>query len=728
MHLVNGGRRRAGGAAAPPQQQQQQHVSAAALRLAGRAAAARRSARAASAKATTAYARPSSSTTASAAQAAPSSARSSSPPLTPHETDVVVIGSGVAGLSCAALLAKVYGLDVTVLEAHSRPGGCAHSFTRRGGRTGLLWDFEAGPSLYNGMASRGPGANPLALVLQAIGEGDLPLIRYDQWRVHLPEGTFDTGVGAAQFRELLLRLRGEEAAKQWDSLRAFMPPLAQAATSLPPLALRADWGVVRTALVRYAGRLLGVGGKSGGGSLPPVARLGALTQPFSRAVLDRVPVTDPFLRNWYDLLCFLLSGLDSGGTIAASIAFMDELWYGEGGGGVGGGGEGGGGGGGGAASPSSSLPPSLEFPVGGSNALVEALRRGMERGGGKLYLNARVDQVIVEDGKAVGVRVFSGGRGGSGGGGGGGEGDDDASASSSSSSSTPPAPHSRPIEIRARRAVVSSASVWDTLPLLPPGAVPEAWRRERQETPPCPSFMHLHLGFDAEGLAPFPMHHLSVRHWEGDGGQSGVTAEQNVVLVSIPSVEDATLRPRKRGKTEGGGENEGDDDSSSTSSNHYHALHAYTPATEPWFGLWDQVQPGTDAYERLKEERSRVLWEAAAKAAVLAGTEGEPTPAELAAAVDELKRRCDVVMVGTPHTHKKYLRRAFGSYGPAIRAGEAVFEFGGATPLPGFLMASDSVFPGIGLPAVAAAGAIAANTLVTVEEHEKKLLEGALGI
>ena len=45
--------------------------------------------------------------------------------LQPHETDVVVIGSGIGGLSCAALLAK-YGLEVTVLESHGAIGGAAH--------------------------------------------------------------------------------------------------------------------------------------------------------------------------------------------------------------------------------------------------------------------------------------------------------------------------------------------------------------------------------------------------------------------------------------------------------------------------------------------------------------------------------------------------------------------------------------------------------------------------
>lgn len=49
------------------------------------------------------------------------------------------------------------------------------------------------------------------------------------------------------------------------------------------------------------------------------------------------------------------------------------------------------------------------------------------------------------------------------------------------------------------QAVISNASVWDTLKLVPADRLPEQWRRERADTPACPSFMHLHVGFDAKG-------------------------------------------------------------------------------------------------------------------------------------------------------------------------------------------------------------------------------------
>jgi hypothetical protein len=52
--------------------------------------------------------------------------------------------------------------------------------------------------------------------------------------------------------------------------------------------------------------------------------------------------------------------------------------------------------------------------------------------------------------------------------------------------------------VRAKKAVVSNASMWDTLDLLPQDAVPKSYQDKVKATPQCDSFMHLHLGFDAE--------------------------------------------------------------------------------------------------------------------------------------------------------------------------------------------------------------------------------------
>ena len=65
---------------------------------------------------------------------------------------VIVIGSGIGGLCCAALCARA-GLDVLVVEAHGHAGGAAHGFERQG------FQFESGPSLWSGLVA-GPAAIP----------------------------------------------------------------------------------------------------------------------------------------------------------------------------------------------------------------------------------------------------------------------------------------------------------------------------------------------------------------------------------------------------------------------------------------------------------------------------------------------------------------------------------------------------------------------------------------
>jgi carotene isomerase len=502
-----------------------------------------------------------------------------------QNTDVVIIGSGIGGLSCAALLAR-YGFDVIVCESHSIPGGAAHTFERNG------FKFDSGPSLYSGLSSS-PSTNPLKQVLDAIGS-ELPCVTYDTWGCYLPEGYFDTSVGAEQFCEVLMKLRGNDAVKEWQQLQRVMEPLASAATAMSPAALRFDLGAVQT-VGRFAPSLLQ--------HLPSMIKL---TSPFSR-IMDGV-VKDKFIQNWLNLLCFLLSGLPADGTIAAEVAFMFADWY----------------------KPNAVL----DYPIGGSGALVDALVQGLERHGGKLILGAHVEQVIVEGDRAVGVRLRD------------------------------------RQEIRASRAVISNASVWDTLKLLPENAVPKQFRAKRQATPECDSFMHLHLGIDAQGLEKnLACHYVVVNNWE-----AGVTAPQNVVVISIPSTLDSSLAPPGK-----------------------HVIHVYTPGNEP-YAIWQGMDRKSEEYAEQKRSRAEVMWQA------------------LERIIPDIRSRCEVTLVGTPLTHERFLRRHQGSYGPGIAAGAGMFP-GPSTPLPGLLCCGDSTFPGIGLPAVAASGMIAANTLAPVNKH-----------
>ena len=84
--------------------------------------------------------------------------------------------------------------------------------------------------------------------------------------------------------------------------------------------------------------------------------------------------------------------------------------------------------------------------------------------------------------------------------------------------------------------------------------------------------------------------------------------------------------------------------------------------------------------------------------------------------IPDVRSRVKIKLEATPLTHERFLRRDGGSYGPFVPAGQGQLP-GQRTALPGFLCVGDSTFPGIGMPAVAASGLIAANSLVSPLEH-----------
>ncbi|MBD1999380.1 FAD-dependent oxidoreductase [Leptolyngbya sp. FACHB-541] len=369
-----------------------------------------------------------------------------------QDADVIVIGSGVGGLVAGALLSR-YGRKVLVCESHSIPGGAAHSFSRQG------FQFDSGPSFYCGLSDR-HSLNPLRQVLDALDES-IAAVPYDPLgHYHFPDGTFPVYGNAERYRAAIAQVT-PSGAQQFAKLEQRLLSLYEALREIPTLALRADLNLIPVLLSRYPLALLKL--------LPQLGVIqGSVGDPMDQSVRD------PWVRRLIDLECFLLSGLKAHGTIAPEVAFM----FGE---------------------RSHSV---IDYPVGGSGAIVQALVRGLERWGGKLRLNAHVEEILVEQGKAAGIRLKQG-------------------------------------ETLKAPVVISNATLWDTYTrLLKPEHLPADYRRAALATPTVDSFMHLHLGIRADGLEDLTGHHVVVHSAEQD-----ITVPGNTCMISIPSVWDASLAP-----------------------------------------------------------------------------------------------------------------------------------------------------------------------------------------
>ena len=70
-----------------------------------------------------------------------------------REFDAIVIGSGIGGLACASIMAKLRKWRVLVLEQHFKLGGFTHTFKRPG-----AWSWDVGlhyvGEMGEGMAGR----------------------------------------------------------------------------------------------------------------------------------------------------------------------------------------------------------------------------------------------------------------------------------------------------------------------------------------------------------------------------------------------------------------------------------------------------------------------------------------------------------------------------------------------------------------------------------------------
>ena len=206
------------------------------------------------------------------------------------------------------------------------------------------------------------------------------------------------------------------------------------------------------------------------------------------------------------------------------------------------------------------------------------------------------------------------------------------------------------------KRIVSNTTRWDTFEkLLDPKVMPAKEKRWRNRYQKSPSFLSLHLGVKADVLpSQTECHHILLENWDK------MEAEQGTIFVSIPTLLDPSLAPRGR-----------------------HIIHTFTPS---WIKEWQGLSPRE--YQKQKKRASSDLIK------------------RLEEIFPGFTQALDYQEVGTPCTHRRFLGRDDGTYGPIPKrklAGLLGMAFN-QTTITGLYCVGDSTFPGQGLNAVAFSG------------------------
>ena len=206
------------------------------------------------------------------------------------------------------------------------------------------------------------------------------------------------------------------------------------------------------------------------------------------------------------------------------------------------------------------------------------------------------------------------------------------------------------------KRIVSNATRWDTFEkLLDADRLPKTEKTWGDRYQQSPSFLSLHLGVKADLLPPgTECHHILLDDWQQ------MESEQGTIFVSIPTLLDPSLAPPG-----------------------HHIIHTFTPS---WMAAWQGLSPQN--YQAKKEASAHHLID------------------RLESIFPGLNAALDYQEVGTPRTHRRFLGRQNGTYGPIPQRkllGLLGMPFN-RTAIPHLYCVGDSTFPGQGLNAVAFSG------------------------
>lgn len=223
------------------------------------------------------------------------------------------------------------------------------------------------------------------------------------------------------------------------------------------------------------------------------------------------------------------------------------------------------------------------------------------------------------------------------------------------------------------KVVISNATRWDTFGhLIDENRLPESEKKFRNRYKMSPSFLSIHMGINEKVL---PMgtecHHIVVEDWERMEDPYGT------LFVSIPSLLDPSLCPEGT-----------------------HVFHAFTP---DWVDNWSGLDP-----KQYKKKKQDIL------DSILTRFE------RIFPGLGDSIVHCEV---GTPRTHRRFLNRLDGTYGP-IPSRRPLGMLGmpfNRTEIEGLYCVGDSTFPGQGVNAVVFSGFGCAHRVLCDLDKEPKL-------